>query len=311
MIEYTREFICLAGCLSFSRAAKALNVSQPSLSRHIADLEGQLGFKLFDRNPLSLTPAGKYYLESMTEVVSHIEAVIEQGRRIANGCGGLLTISMVPFDMGVYSGIVYETIAGMREENPGFLAQFYTSRSYTIEEAVVSGKADVGVLFSVPERVPDSLVCTHLLDYPCMVWASRDNPAVQMRPARLSNFENCVLVRSNNKVFSEWYNAEAAVLDACGVPFGQRVRDVESLADYFVTMRSDEIKITSDMDVACPYSPNVVGVHFSDEPVTFSTYLFYRPDSRRPVVESFVGSCLKVAGRYARGEGSYAFSGRA
>lgn len=157
MVEFTREFICLAGCLSFSKAAKMLNVSQPSLSRHIADLESQLGFKLFDRNPLSLTPAGRYYLESMSDVIGRIDAVVERGRAIAAGEGGSLVVCMVPFDIGVYSNVVYEAIAQTRERLPGFSVQFYTSRTRTVFDAVVSGKADVGVLFDMPE---DSLGAT-------------------------------------------------------------------------------------------------------------------------------------------------------
>lgn len=44
MLERTREFIQLANAMSFSKAAKELNMSQPSLRRHIAELESELGF---------------------------------------------------------------------------------------------------------------------------------------------------------------------------------------------------------------------------------------------------------------------------
>lgn len=55
---------------SFTKAAKALYISQPSLSAAISRLEKELGFNIFDRSsiPLSLTPEGRIYIESIEEI---------------------------------------------------------------------------------------------------------------------------------------------------------------------------------------------------------------------------------------------------
>ncbi len=55
---------------SFTKAAKELYVSQPSLSAAISRLEGDLGFRIFDRstNPCSLTAEGRIYIESLEEI---------------------------------------------------------------------------------------------------------------------------------------------------------------------------------------------------------------------------------------------------
>ncbi|OCX10709.1 transcriptional regulator [Lactobacillus crispatus] len=55
-----------------TRAAQKLLVSQPALSRQIADLEGELGVKLFNRQPrhLTLTPAGQYLYEQAKEILT-------------------------------------------------------------------------------------------------------------------------------------------------------------------------------------------------------------------------------------------------
>lgn len=56
---------------SFSKAAKALYISQPSLSATIKKLEDELGFQIFDRttNPLSLTRKGEIYIEYLEESI--------------------------------------------------------------------------------------------------------------------------------------------------------------------------------------------------------------------------------------------------
>ena len=65
-------FVATAQELNMTRAAQKLLVSQPALSRQIADLEDELGVKLFNRHPrhLTLTPAGQYLYEQAKEILT-------------------------------------------------------------------------------------------------------------------------------------------------------------------------------------------------------------------------------------------------
>lgn len=65
-------FVTTAQELNMTRAAQKLLVSQPALSRQIADLEDELGVKLFNRQPrhLTLTPAGQYLYEQAKEILT-------------------------------------------------------------------------------------------------------------------------------------------------------------------------------------------------------------------------------------------------
>ena len=61
-----RNFIVIAHCGGFTKAAEQLLVSQPTLSRQIRELEEELGVQLFERNRsgLQITDAGTLALES-------------------------------------------------------------------------------------------------------------------------------------------------------------------------------------------------------------------------------------------------------
>lgn len=61
---------------SFSAAGRALGLSQTMVTKHIAALEARLGAKLFHRTTraLSLTPAGRSYLESTGRILADLEA---------------------------------------------------------------------------------------------------------------------------------------------------------------------------------------------------------------------------------------------
>ena len=61
-IEYV---LAVEECRSFSKAAKKLFVTQPSLSQYIINTEQKLGFAIFDRSrsPVALTPEGEIFVE--------------------------------------------------------------------------------------------------------------------------------------------------------------------------------------------------------------------------------------------------------
>ncbi len=65
-------FVATSQELNMTKAAQKLLVSQPALSRQIADLEDELGVKLFNRQPrhLTLTPSGQYLLEQAKEILT-------------------------------------------------------------------------------------------------------------------------------------------------------------------------------------------------------------------------------------------------
>lgn len=79
---------------SFSAAAKSLYISQPALSTSISRLEGELGFKIFDRStsPLSLTPEGKIYIESLEEIMESEAVMKRRIKQLSDMSAGTLSI---------------------------------------------------------------------------------------------------------------------------------------------------------------------------------------------------------------------------
>ena len=57
---------------SITKAAEKLFISQPALSAAIARHEKELGFQIFNRStiPLSLTPKGQIYIDSLTQILA-------------------------------------------------------------------------------------------------------------------------------------------------------------------------------------------------------------------------------------------------
>lgn len=80
--------------LSYSRAAARIHVSQPSLSRQVAALEAEIGVALLDRDKhrVSLTAAGRAYLERARELLVGLDQAADLARRSAKGQVGRLAL---------------------------------------------------------------------------------------------------------------------------------------------------------------------------------------------------------------------------
>lgn len=78
--QQMQYFIEVANCRSFSRAARNLFLSQPNLTKYIANLEKELGMKLFDRTThrVELTPAGRQLLNKTEVLFSQLSRAIDE-----------------------------------------------------------------------------------------------------------------------------------------------------------------------------------------------------------------------------------------
>ena len=90
-------FKMLAEELHFRRAAEAAQVAQPALSRHIGELEHDLGIKLFERNrrKVELTAAGRELLAGVSTILAHFDETTQRAREAQGGRRGALAIGSV------------------------------------------------------------------------------------------------------------------------------------------------------------------------------------------------------------------------
>src|ERR1700722_6287141 len=90
--------VAVAEELSFRRAAMRCNVSQPSLSGQIAQLEGALGVQLFERTRkrVLVTPAGQQLVERAKAALREADELVAASRRAGDPVAGAVCLGIIP-----------------------------------------------------------------------------------------------------------------------------------------------------------------------------------------------------------------------
>lgn len=107
-IRLLRCALALAEQRNFARAASALHLSQPSLSRSIQNLEHLAGVQIFERNsrPVEVTDAGQIFLEHAREVMSHSADLGREMELLKGLAKGELQVGV-----GTYVGVGFADLA--------------------------------------------------------------------------------------------------------------------------------------------------------------------------------------------------------
>jgi LysR family hydrogen peroxide-inducible transcriptional activator len=90
--------VAIADSLSFRKAAERCHVSQPSLSAQVAQLEGVLGVRLFerDRRRVLVTSAAREILERARLILRESDDLVELAQRSSDPLSGTLRVGVIP-----------------------------------------------------------------------------------------------------------------------------------------------------------------------------------------------------------------------
>lgn len=157
--------LALSETLNFSQSADKLGITQPALSKQIQHLEKELGVTLFDRNhsPLTLTPAGEYFVRNARELVFREEQLRKGLEQFQIGESGRLVIGITPF-RSLY--IMPDLVKKIRARYPGVCISIQEVPSLQLRKEAAEGKYDLAIvnlpvdtsLLDVIPLEPDTLV---------------------------------------------------------------------------------------------------------------------------------------------------------
>src|SRR5882757_1198478 len=179
-LDQLRTFIAAADEGSFSAAARRLRRAQSVVSQTLANLEGQLGVKLFDRRarfPV-LTDQGRALLADARTVVGDLDLLKARAKSLAGGLEPELSVAV---DVMFPDAAFTRAVAAFQKEFPATLLRFDVESSAVVEP-VLEGRCAVGVVGSwsvePPQLTHEPLLSVRV----CMVVSSQHPLATRRGP---------------------------------------------------------------------------------------------------------------------------------
>ncbi|MGH7769061.1 MAG: LysR family transcriptional regulator [Candidatus Binatia bacterium] len=148
-LHQLRVFAKVAELQSFTEAAKALHLTQPSVSALIQDLVGELKYKLFERRgiKMALTPEGKVLLRRTQQALTVLEGTKDE---IAEVHG--LKKSKLTVGGSAIAGATFlpEVVQRFKKSNSKVEVSLIIERSEILENKLLRGDLDMAVLGRAP-----------------------------------------------------------------------------------------------------------------------------------------------------------------
>jgi LysR family carnitine catabolism transcriptional activator len=143
-LHQLRIFVAVARLGNFTRAAERLNLSQPSLSLHIRQLEQDLGVRLFDRSTRSvvLTRAGEDFLPTAERLLDDVQSAVASVADLAARRRGRVTVAVLP---SIAAELLPRAIALLRSRHPDIMVALRDDVAEHIPVRVRNGEVDFGL----------------------------------------------------------------------------------------------------------------------------------------------------------------------
>lgn len=214
-LRVLRYFLAVANEGSVSRAAAALHVTQPTLSRQLMDLEDELGTKLFRRSSRSttLTESGVYFRRRAEEIVALADAAQSEFRGQEDVISGDIAIGG-----GESPGfaLLAEAAQRVQRAHPAVHFRLYSGNGNDVTERLERGVLDFALFIA-----PIDLSRYHTLELPVRdVWGAMmpaDSPLTaceRIRPEQLR--DKPLLISSQSRVdalLSAWFGEDISRLN--------------------------------------------------------------------------------------------------
>lgn len=177
-IKQLEYFVCSAESTAFRRAAESLNISQPTLTAQIYNLEKALNVTLFERSRsgATLTPAGRDLLRNARQVMEEMSGLLDRASVINQGPGGTFRIGVSP-TVGPY--LLPNILPELHQTYSSLKLYVRENMPKTLELDLLEGRLD---LVLTPRPFSNPRLTTEVLFHePLQLVTPEDHPLAKLK----------------------------------------------------------------------------------------------------------------------------------
>lgn len=257
-IDLMKEFCMLIDMMNFTKAAAALHISQPTLSKHMKELETETGLKLFDRDEanVQLTPAGMEFLKYMTRILSLYETALRECHTIQSR--GRMSLKLHEAPVRTFMTPLYRLAKRYESQNPYVTYDFTGIWNHAdVFSALDEGAVDVAldVRFCHFDK-EDRLARIRQLGYhvlelpsePLVLWFMKTHPFARKERITLDDLMETTLVTASGLTFDTLKIAILALFEQIGAVPQFEARQIphrSATSSYFLSNFGDSVFLST------------------------------------------------------------------
>lgn len=273
-------FLAAAECLSFTKAAERLYLSQPVLSRQIAAMEDELGITLFVREKKSvrLTPAGEVMADGMKDLTEDYQLLVEKAAALHKGFAGSLNIGMI--DGQLLCPPYSDGLTAFHDAHPDVRVNLSRHTIAGLRRALEDGDVDIG--FAASFNVDDM----ENLDYITVGTAKTYLVVPKSHP--LAEMENLTLDDFKDDIFLTLAAEESPVINRNTGSWGKvRTLEAPNIAALALWLEAGYGIFPLNVNHQLRNNPNLI---FKDIPgLGESTEIIaWKRDAKNPLIKQFL-----------------------
>jgi DNA-binding transcriptional LysR family regulator len=284
-LRHLRTFLAVAETLNISAAARHLRVTQPALSRHIRDLEGEIGHPLFIRNPsgLRLTVAGLALRDNGTKAVEAFDEALRAAKTVASEAESAMRIGYYG-SVSLWATIMAPAFEKLRRRYPQMTPRMIELSCAQLAIDLKEGLLDVALLGPGDYgRIPGVVIETA-----CTLFAYAMMPAnhrlAKKRLIGIDELRDEVIVGVSKQDAPGRDNSLIAACKTAG--FTPRIlNEATTLPELIMAVKQHMgIAILGSLAMNTPH-PGMVFVKLKPPGVLLELYSAYAENSRAPAKE--------------------------
>jgi DNA-binding transcriptional LysR family regulator len=299
--KYMESVIALSEKLNFTRAAQMIHISQPMLTRNLAELEDSLGFRLFDRDRrnVCLNDAGRAYVEQARLALLYGERAPQAARAVMQNADAVLHVGKSPY---VDPFLVSTLLSVQLPLFPRLRIELSSQFSYDLIHELLSGKVDLAIANEPPQS--PLLTTVKVAESPFYIAMSEEDELAGQPSVTLEAMADRSWILFERRLHPPLYDSVMQLAEERKVTVA-KVQHVTAPEEAFPFVAEGSCVAFLVKAGAMRIARNGVTVRpLAERPLILKTYLASRADNSSKVLSELVRAYMTKISRIGRAKRS-------
>jgi DNA-binding transcriptional LysR family regulator len=288
--KHMESVVALSEELNFTLAAQKLHVSQPVVSRNLADVEARLGGRLFDRDRknVRLNKAGRAYVDRARIALLYGERAFQAAKAAMQDADTIVHVGKSPYVDPFFSSTL---VSVQRFQFPRIRIELSSQYSFDLAHEVLAGELDLAIANDPPES--PLLTTVKIAEAPFYIAMSEEDDLARQPSVTLDDLADRCWITFERRLHPMLYDNVLAVSEAKGVA-ALRLQHVTGPEEAFPSVaeggciafvvKAGALRIARDGVTVRP---------LVESSLSLKTYLVSRSDNDSKTVSALVRSFIR------------------